>query len=172
MAKAKKPITKRQRSMMIAGAVLLAAVLVVVVLALIPGGKPEEESSSESSSTELITLVSSTADNVKEVEIKNDNGGYTAVVEPETVDGETTYMLSVKELGDIQALNSTNLTSLSSRLTSIKATQLITEDAGRKSEFGFDAPQATVKYSFRDGTGATIYIGADAPDSAGYYVMF
>ena len=172
MAKAKKPITKRQRSMIIAGAVLLAAVLVVAILAIIPGGNTEEESSSESSAPELITLVSSTADNVKEVRIENDNGGYTAVVEPETVDGETTYMLSVTELGDIQAINSTNLTSLSTRLTSIKATQLITEDAGRKSEFGFDAPQATVKYSFRDGTGATIYIGADAPDSAGYYVMF
>ncbi len=172
MAKAKKPMTKRQRSMVIAGVALLAAILVVVILIVVPGGKPVEESSSESSAVELIPLISSTADNIEKVEVENVNGGYTAVVEKETQDGEISYVLSIEELGDTMAFNSGNLTSLSSRLPSIKATQLMTEDMSRKGEFGFDKPQATVKYSFRDGGSATVYIGLDTPSGNGYYMLF
>ena len=72
MAKAKKPLTKRQRSMLIAAAALLVVVLVVVIIAVIPGGKGEEESSSSQVSTvELITLVEAAPGDLDRVEVSN-----------------------------------------------------------------------------------------------------
>ncbi len=173
MSQAKKPLTKRQRSMLLAGIALLAAILVIVLLLIIPDSKGTDESSSSSgtSQVELIPLVEATAENLKKVEVVNDAGGYTALIEKVTKDGKDSYTIAIEELGDISALNTSNINSLSSRLTSIKATQLISEDASRKGEFGLDKPQATVKYTFADGSGATVEIGAEAPDGAGYYML-
>ena len=172
MAKAKKPLTKRQRSMLIAAAALLVVVLVVVIIAVIPGGKGEEESSSSQVSTvELITLVEAAPGDLDRVEVSNVNGGYTALLATETVDGTETYKMRIEELGKVDAIDTANFSALSSRLSSIKATDLITDDMSRKGEFGFDSPQSTVKYVFNDGREVTIYIGDAAPSTAGYYVM-
>lgn len=50
--------------------------------------------------------------------------------------------------------------------------KVITLDKEKSSDYGFDAPRATVTVTFTDGTKAVIYVGDDAPQAAGTYIMF
>ena len=43
---------------------------------------------------------------------------------------------------------------------------------GDPADFGLDAPRATVRVKYSDGTLSTIYVGAEAPASAGSYLAF
>ncbi|MBE6883405.1 MAG: DUF4340 domain-containing protein [Ruminococcaceae bacterium] len=178
MAKTKKAMTKRQRSLVTAAIALLAVILVVVIILVLPEKEKEEESTSSSTSVaDLIPLISYKPEEVAELKVENDKDGYTVVVYEDKTkndDGEEeiSYSMEMEELEGISVLDSANFSVLSSKMTNIKAEELITEDVSRKGEFGFDDPLATLTFKLRDGSSNTLIIGAAAPADAGYYVLY
>ena len=54
----------------------------------------------------------------------------------------------------------------------LEFTQVVTLEKDKSSEYGFDKPRATVTVTYTDDTTAVIYVGNDAPQSAGTYVKF
>lgn len=91
---------------------------------------------------------------------------------PTNEDGETdTTVYTVKGYEDFE-LQPGIADLIASSAAQLDFSKVITLEKEKASEYGFDKPRATVTVTYSDKTKAVIYVGDDAPQSAGTYIKF
>ena len=155
--------------------IVLAAVLVLTgsllsLLYLVPDKSDSSSSSDTTSSDTSVKLISKNKDAsgttvtnpVTKASIKNPSEEYTISLNSDN-------QLVVDKYADL-LINTTEMSSLSSDLTSLSATRMITDNSEKAADYGLDTPQATVAVTYYDGSTATLELGDESPLSDGYYL--
>ncbi len=167
-------------------ALLVGAFLLVYFL--VPDNKAEDTSSGQLlsdennsllSEHEHVHLVSHIPAEIKSMEVENESGKYTLLsetpkIETTASDGTASYMTdatvyTLVGFEDMDLLTGSPDT-LANDCASITASKKV-NDGSAKADFGFDKPRATVKVEYTDGDKVTVYVGNDADDNKGAYLM-
>ncbi len=171
-------------------AIVSVAVLVGIFLLVyfVLPDKSDENGSSESGSDfdsamaaaeEHVHLVSRIPAEIKSMDVDNETGKYTVLSEtPKTEttasDGTTSLMTDATVYTLVGYEDMELLTGAPDKLAndcaSITASKKV-NDGSAKNDFGFDKPRATVKIEYTDGEKVTVYVGNDADDNKGTYLM-
>ena len=124
-------------------------------------------------------LVSHIPAEIKTMEVENETGKYTLLSEtPKTEttasDGTTSFLTdatvyTLVGYEDMELLTGSPDT-LANDCASITASRKV-NDGSAKADFGFDTPRATVKIEYTNGDRVTVYVGNDADDNKGTYLM-
>ena len=173
MAKSKKPLTKRQRSLVTAGAILAALILVVGVLFVLPSAEQPEESESSSEKEEGIRIFGFDSKMLETIEVENAFCEYTIDITTGTYDSGEEYTAgTIRELENVVNVDTTSIGQLVYYGVDLFARQIITDDLSRKAEFGLDDPEIVLTYNFSDGTSDQLYLGAVDASAIGRYVLY
>jgi len=174
MAKAKKTLTKRQRSLVTAGIVLAALLLVVGVILVIPAADPLDGESSESSQKEEgIRILEMDPEAIKDITVENAFCEYTLELITGTYDNGEEYVNGkIKEMEGVVVPDTQSLNNLAYYAVDLFARQIITDDLSRKAEFGLDDPEVTVTYNFKDGSTDVLLLGAVDASAHGRYALY
>lgn len=140
-------------------AVLLVAALTITAVIVIPKLKKNEGGSADNPA---LTLVNRAANEVAQMEVQNQHGSLTFVKEGDA--------WTIQGSGDAN-LDSARISVALQGATLVKGTTLVQEGADNLEQFGFDAPSATVRATYTDGSAATYLVGAMTSDQSGYYAM-
>lgn len=145
----------------------------VAVLALLGGGvaamkltEPKNDSSGESSvssETEEKAIYSGNADDIKSIEVTNDNGGFT-IKRTAAASGDTGSKFAVEGLENIKTDDSV-LSNFAPNAASLDAVTVIEENCSDPARFGLAEPAATAVITF-DGESkqtVTLLVGNDTP---------
>lgn len=161
----------------------------IAALALLGGGiaamkltepKPDTSSSSEQADDKL-NIYSESADDVKSIEVTNDNGGYTLLrthkgeKTEQTTTADTTpastgtdpgngNTYTIKDLENVK-LDDSLISNVPTNAATLKAKKLIDENPSDLSKYGLDSPNATVSITFDGSNSKTIklLVGNDTP---------
>jgi hypothetical protein len=158
--------------------IIVCAVMVVglggtLALLKITGVDSTDSTADDSSSTsttsstadESVQLVDAESDDIEQISVTNEYGGYTFIGESET--GKTSA--GIKELEGL-TLNSTSVSDLASDAAQLTAYKLVEEGATELDKYGLSEPVATFTLTFRDGTERTFEIGDVAPQNRYRYL--
>ena len=163
----------------------------IAALVLLGGGiaamkltepEPDVDTSSSNQAEEALNIYNESADDIKTIEVSNNNGGYTLLrtykadknAEQTTAAETTSYdtttnednqnTYTIKDLENVKLDNSL-INNIPKNAASLKAQKLIDENPSDLSKYGLDSPQATVSITF-DGSNAktiTLLVGNDTP---------
>ncbi len=124
------------------------------------------------------TLLSYTPSDITQIDVENESGTFTVLAEtPVTIDEETGEETSDTTIYTLVGFEDISLLSGGADTIANDVAKLdflsVADITGKKaSDYGFDSPRAKVKTTFKDGTTATVILGAQAPSQLGEYVMF
>lgn len=159
--------------------IAIAAVVVLVGIFLLIKFIPSQQEETDTDFVEEIVLVSHAPSEVKQIEVSNEYGEYTLLSETPTVES-TVSDGTTSEISDATVYTLVNyedmelLTGqpdeLASEVSSVTPSKMV-NDGSNKKDFGLDNPRATVKTTFTNGEVSTIYLGNDAADDLGSYIM-
>ena len=168
--------------------VLLLVGAFLLVYFLVPDKSNEDDQTQNLSSDgsgelpledEHVHLVARVPADIKSMEVENETGKYTVLSEtPKTEttasDGTASYLTdatvyTLVGFEDMELLTGSPDT-LANDCASITASKKV-NDGSQKADFGFDKPRATVKIEYIDGQKVTVYVGNDADDNKGVYLM-
>lgn len=119
------------------------------------------------------TLIEYVPADIATIHIENTKGTLDVISEtPVNEDGTTeATVYKIKGYED-KELQSGVPDSIANDAAQIEFTEVVTLEKDKASEYGFDKPRSTVTVTYTDDTKAVIYIGDNAPQSAGTYVKF
>lgn len=119
------------------------------------------------------TLIEYVPADIATIHIENTKGTLDVISEtPVNEDGTTeATVYKIKGYED-KELQSGVPDSIANDAAQIEFTEVVTLEKEKASEYGFDKPRSTVTVTYTDDTKAVIYVGDDAPQSAGTYVKF
>lgn len=119
------------------------------------------------------TLMEYVPADISTVHVENSKGTLDVVsYTPKDKEGKTeATQYTIKGYEDFE-LQSGIADEIASDASQIDFSKVITLDKNKSSEYGFDKPRATVTVTYTDKTKAVIYVGNDAPQSAGTYIKF
>ena len=119
------------------------------------------------------TLVEYDTNKISTIHIENSKGtlditSYT----PKNEKGETdATVYTIKGYEDFE-LQGGIADTIASSAAQLEFSKVITLEKDKASEYGFDKPRSTVTITYEDKTKAVVYVGDDAPQSAGTYIKF
>ena len=119
------------------------------------------------------TLIEYVPADIATIHIENTKGTLDVISEtPVNEDGTTeATVYKIKGYED-KELQSGVPDSIANDAAQIEFTEVVTLEKDKASEYGFDKPRSTVTVTYTDDTKAVIYVGDNAPQSAGTYVKF
>lgn len=119
------------------------------------------------------TLVEYDTNKISTIHIENAKGTLDITsTTPKNEKGETdTTVYTIKGYEDYE-LQQGVADTIASSAAQLEFSEVITLDKNKASEYGFDKPRSKVTITYDDKTKAVIYVGDDAPQSAGTYVKF
>lgn len=155
-------MSKRIKGMLLSlGLLAVVAVIVTVVLMMpAPDDGGEDTVTTTTTASPAIEIIDKQDSDVTRLEIASDVDTFNVV----TLDTGT---MAAEEYTDVP-IDSTAINALCetmSYMTALAAPAANETD----SAYGFDAPTATVKATYKDGTTATVIFGAQSKGTAGYY---
>lgn len=166
-------MSKRTRTLLLAGIAVVVLAAMLVVLLLLP--QPDEDTDGGTTTTTApdtsVTLLDKiTGENEEEITVTKVTITY----------GDESYSLSANDDGDLLLdnykdlpHNSSKQSSLSSELESIVADRLIAEAPDNPQDYGFDTETgatATVSATYSDGSTYAFELGGEAPSGDGRYL--
>lgn len=128
------------------------------------------------------TLLSKKPADIEKINVENGGGTYeidsytpTTTATDATTGSETTStdttVYTLVGFDDVDLLAG-KPDSVANDVAALDFTSVASVDGANASDFGFDSPRATATVTYNDGTKAIVYVGNDAPASAGTYVKF
>lgn len=119
------------------------------------------------------TLMEYVPADISTIHVENSKGTLEVIsYTPKNEDGKTeATQYTIKGYEDFD-LQSGVADEIASDASQIDFSKVITLDKNKSSEYGFDKPRDTVTVTYTDKTKAIIYVGDDAPQSAGTYIKF
>ena len=139
----------------------------------------ENTDTDETQTEDHYHLVSHIPAEIKSMDVENETGKYTILSEtPKTEttasDGTVSFLTDATVYTLVGYENMELLTgspdTLANDCASITASKKV-NDGSAKADFGFDKPRATVKIEYTNGDKVTVYVGNDADDNKGTYIM-
>ncbi len=119
------------------------------------------------------TLMDYVPAEIKSMHVENESGSFDVTsYTPVNDKGETdvtVYTLVGFEDFELQAGNPDSIANV---LAKLDFSQVLTLEAKKGKDYGFDSPRATATVTYTDDTKAIIIVGDDAPQGAGTYVKF
>lgn len=154
-------MAKRKKTLLLGGIALVVLIgIMVTVLVLFAGGNDD---STDSSSGGTFEIVNENINNIAEIKVENDLGGFIITQEVEGT-------FDVPALEDF-AVDQDNTKAAFSRVAVISANTLVAENPDDLSQYGFDDPQAVVEVTLKSGGSYTVTIADAAPTGLGDYVQ-
>lgn len=156
-------MSKRVKGMLVSVALLVVVAIVVTVVLIMPppaGSDGETVTTTTTAAPAIEIIGDADKKTVTRLEVASTVDTFNVI----TVDSGS---MSVEEYTDVPA-DTTAITALCDIMKSMKALATVTVNEA-DSAYGFDAPIATVKAYYNDGTAATVRFGAESKGTAGYY---
>lgn len=119
------------------------------------------------------TLVEYDTNKISTIHIENNKGTLDITsTTPKNEKGETQATIyKIKGYEDYE-LQQGVADIIASSAAQLEFSKVITLEKDKASEYGFDKPRSTVTITYEDKTKAVVYVGNDAPQSAGTYIKF
>lgn len=158
---------KKTKTVIISAAalVILGALLAVLLIFL-----PENKDDNLSSGDEIVTVnvTDKNRENVESVLIKNQSGSFLFTRAEKTADSKTEFFWTSGEmLGVLQ--DETLVNALVGGLAGLSRQPLIERNAENLDKFGLEAPLASAKLTFDDGTSKELFFGKSNPSDTAVY---
>ena len=161
-------MSKQIRTLIIVTVALIVTVGLLLSLLFLFPSKTSDTSSEATSSDTAITLVSKTTSKGETVEHPIKSIAVTTASEKYTISLNSAKQLVVDAYADLP-INTTDLSTLETALTTVTATRKLTSDSASQSDFGLDKPQAKAVVTYFDNSVVTVEIGSKSPAGDGYY---